>query len=88
LNEPDPPPAPGGEKTASGELKTEMKKMKLKIRFGSETRFDQPIRRPIRTGMQWAPGFLVATCTLAMAGRPKPIKAELTGGVFPQEFSP
>jgi hypothetical protein len=48
--------------------------MKLKVQFGWETRFDQPIRHITRTRAQWSPGIRVLLCELAMAGRPKPIK--------------
>lgn len=50
--------------------------MKLKIQFGSETRFDQPIRRIARTWVQWSPGNRLSLRALAMAGRPKPIKLD------------
>jgi hypothetical protein len=52
--------------------------MKLKIQSGWETRFDQPIRRITRTRVQRSPGIRVSLRALAMAGRPKPIKPELT----------
>ncbi len=50
--------------------------MKLKVKFGSETRFDQPIRCITRTRAQWSRGFQVLLCELEMAGRPKPIKPD------------
>jgi hypothetical protein len=42
-------------------MKTERKMMKLKVQFGWETRFDQPIRRIARTRVQLVvrhPGFV------------------------------
>ena len=48
--------------------------MKLKVQFGAETRFDQPIRRITRARVQWSPDIRVSLRALAMAGRPKPIK--------------
>jgi hypothetical protein len=54
-------------------LKTERKVMKLKVQFGEETRFDEPIRRIIRTRVQWSPGIRVLLRALAMAERQKPI---------------
>jgi hypothetical protein len=52
----------------------ETKMMKLKIQFGPETRFDQPVRRITRTRAPWSRGFQVVLCELEMAGWPKPIK--------------
>ena len=62
--------------------------MKLKLQFSPETRFDQPIRRITRTRAQWSPGIRVLSRALAMAGRSKPIKPELTSGIFPEDSSP
>jgi hypothetical protein len=62
--------------------------MKLKIQFGPETRFDQPIRRMARTWVQWSPGNRLSLRTLAMAGRLKSIKLELTSGIFLENSSP
>jgi hypothetical protein len=62
--------------------------MKLKVQFGGETCFDQPIRRITRARVQWSPGNLLSLRALAMPGRPKPIKPELTGGIFPEDSSP
>jgi hypothetical protein len=58
---------------AVGLLKTEKKVMKLKIQFGEEIRFDEPIRRMIRTREQLWPGIRLLLVALAMAKRPKPI---------------
>ena len=63
------------------------KKMKLIIQFGPETRFDQPIRCLTRTEAQWSPGIRDLWQMLAMAGRPKPIKPELAGEIFPEDSS-
>ena len=57
-------------------LKTERKMMKLKIQFGSETRFDQPIRCLTRAEAQWSPGIRDLWHALAMAVRPEPIKPD------------
>jgi hypothetical protein len=62
--------------------------MKLKVQFGWETRFDQPIRCITRTRGRWSPNIRVSLRALAMAGRPKPIKPELTSGIFPEDSSP
>ena len=62
--------------------------MNLKVRFGEETRFDQPIRCITRTRVQLLPGIRVSLRAFAMAKRPKPIKPELTGGIFPEDSSP
>jgi hypothetical protein len=69
-------------------LKTETKMMKLKVQFGPETRFDQPIRRATRTRAQRSPGIRVLSRTLAIAGRLKPICPELASGIIPEDFSP
>ena len=50
--------------------------MKLKVQFGRETRFDQPIRRKTRTRAQWSRAFQFLLCELEMAGWPKPIKPD------------
>jgi hypothetical protein len=47
--------------------------MKLRIQFGEETRFDEPIRRKIRTQVQLWPGKRLSLRALAMAERVKPI---------------
>jgi hypothetical protein len=57
-------------------LKTDRKMMKLKIQFGPETCFDQPIRCLTRTEAQWSPGIRDLWHMLAMAGRPKPIELD------------
>jgi len=62
--------------------------MKLKIQFGEEIRFDVPIRRIIRTRLQWWPGIRVLSRAWAMAGWPKPIKSELTGGILLEDSNP
>ena len=62
--------------------------MKLKLQFGRETRFDQPIWRIARSRVQWSPGLRVSLRALAMAGWPKPIKPELNSGIFPEDASP
>ena len=51
--------------------------MKLKVQFGSETRFDQPIRRKTRTRAQWSPGIQVSSRTVTIAGRRRPIKRRI-----------
>jgi hypothetical protein len=48
--------------------------MKLNVQFGSETRFDQPVRRITRIQARWSRDFQVLLCELEMAGWPKPIK--------------
>ena len=48
--------------------------MKLKIKFGEETRFDEPIRRIVRTRAPWLPGIRLSLRALAMSERTKPIK--------------
>jgi len=73
---------------AVGLLKTEEKVIKLKVQFDRETGFSQPIRRTTRTPAQWSPNIRVSLRALAMAGQPKPIKPELTGGIFPEDSSP
>ncbi len=50
--------------------------MKLKLQFGREIRFGQPIWRITRTRARWLPGIRVLSRVLAMAGRPKPIKPD------------
>jgi len=62
--------------------------MKLKVQFGRETRFEQSIWRIARSQVQWSPGIRVSLRALAMVGRPKPIKPELTSGIFPEDPSP
>jgi hypothetical protein len=68
--------------------KAERKMMKLKVQFGRETRFDQPIWRIARSRVQWSPGIRVSLRSLAIPGRPKPIQRELTNGIFPEGSSP
>ena len=62
--------------------------MKLKIQFGEETRFDQPLRCITQTGVPWSPGIRVPLREKALAGRPKPIKPELKSEFFPEDSSP
>jgi hypothetical protein len=62
--------------------------MKLKILFVPETRFDPPIRCLPRTEEHWSRGIRDLWRTLTVAGRPKPINPELTGGIFPEDSSP
>lgn len=69
-------------------LKTERKDDETQNTVCWETRFDQPIRRITRTRGQRSPGIRVSLRALAMAGRPKPIKPELTCGIFPEYPSP
>ena len=69
-------------------LKTERKMMKLKLQFGREARFDQPIWRIARSRVPWSPNLRVSLREWAMAGRPKPIKLELNRGIFPEAASP
>ena len=57
--------------------------MKLNIQFGSETRFDQPIRCLTQTGAQWSPGIRVLWRELAIAGRTKPVRARIDRWNFP-----
>ena len=63
-------------------LKAELNMIKLKIQFVGETRFDQPIWCVTRTRVQWPPGIRISSRTAAIAGRPKPIKPELTCGIW------
>jgi hypothetical protein len=60
----------------------ERKMMKLKIQFGLEARFEQPIWRIARSRIRWSPGIPVSLRALAVAGLPEPIKPELTSGFF------
>jgi len=53
-------------------LKTEKKIMKLKIKFGEETRFDTLIPRTTRTRMPLWPDNRLSWRKLAMAERSKP----------------
>jgi len=46
--------------------------MKLKIKFGKETRFDVPHRQIFRTWAQLLSGTRLSFHSLAMAERPKP----------------
>jgi len=69
-------------------VETERKMMKLKVQFGRETRFGQPIWRIARSRVQWSPGIQVSLRALAIPGRPRPIKPELTNGIFPEDSSP
>ncbi|HLX94489.1 MAG TPA: hypothetical protein VKU37_01960 [Verrucomicrobiae bacterium] len=62
--------------------------MKLKIQFGSETCFGQPIPGIIQTQAQGLPVIRISPGALAMAGRPEPIKPELTCGIFLEDASP
>jgi len=70
------------------QLKMERKMMKLIIRFGGESRFDQPIWCIAQTRMPWSPGLRDSSRALAMAGWPKPTRPELTGGVLQEDLSP
>ena len=45
--------------------------MKLKIKFGKETRFDVPARRPIHSWTQRLSGTGLSFRALAVAERPK-----------------
>jgi hypothetical protein len=58
--------------------------MKLKIHFGSETCFGQPILGLIRTRVPGSPASRISSCALAMTGRPKSIKFELASGRCPE----
>jgi hypothetical protein len=69
------------------QLKAERKMMKLKIQFGREIRFDQPIRCLPPSPAQWSPGVRVLSRALAMARRLKPFKPKLHRGIFPQDSS-
>jgi len=64
----------GQTRQAVGLLKTKRNVMKLNIQFGEETRFDQPIRRIIRTRVRLWPGIRLSSRALAMIKRTKPIK--------------
>jgi hypothetical protein len=57
-------------------LKTEREMMKLKVQFGWEIRYGQPIRCITRTRARWLRGIQASLRALAMAGRPEPIKPE------------
>ena len=63
----------GQTRRAAGLLKTKENLMKLKIKFGEQTRFDEPIRRIIRTRMPLLPGIRLSLRALAMTERTKPI---------------
>ena len=49
-----------------------MKRRKLKIEFGKETRFDVPSRQIFRTWKQLLSGTRLSFHSLAMAEQPKP----------------
>ena len=59
--------------------------MKLKVQFGRETRFGQPIRCLTQSRTQWSPVIRVSLRALAMARRPKPIKPQWNNGTFPED---
>ena len=61
--------------------------MKLKIQFGSEPHFDQPIRHITRNRTLRSLGLQVLSRVPAMAGRSKPIKPRSTGGIFTEDSS-
>ena len=61
--------------------------MKLKITFGGETRFDQPIRRITRTRVQGSPGIRVSL----RVGNGRTVEANqarLTSGIFSDDSNP
>jgi len=85
------PPRQVADDTNAGQpaaVKMERKMMKLTLQFGRETRFDQPIWRIARSREQWSPGIRDSSRALAMAGWPKPIRPELTNGIFSEDASP
>jgi hypothetical protein len=67
-------PAAGQTRQAAGLLKTKKNVMKLKIKFGEETHFNEPIRRTIHTRMPLWPGTRLSLRALAMTERTSPIK--------------
>jgi hypothetical protein len=58
-------------------LEMESKTMKIKIKFGKETRFSVPTRHIIRTWTQLLFGTRHTLHSLAMNERPKPTKPKL-----------
>jgi hypothetical protein len=64
------------------QFKAERKMMKLKIQFGREIRFDQPIRCLPQSPAQWSPGIRVLLRARAMARRLKPFKPQLHRGIL------
>ncbi len=63
------------------------KMMKLKIQFGPETRFDQPVRCMTRIEVQQSPGIWASLRPLIKARRLKPVQPRRNGKNFPEEFS-
>jgi len=51
--------------------------MKLKVQFGLETRFDQPVGRITRIRAPWLRGFQFILCELEMAGWPKLVQRRI-----------
>lgn len=63
------------------------KMMKLKIQFGPETRFDQPVRRMSRIEVQPSPDIWASFRALIKARRLKPFRPGRDGENFSEDFS-
>jgi hypothetical protein len=61
--------------------------MKIRIKFGKETRFSVPTRQIIRTWTQLLFGTRHTLHSLAMNERPKPTKPKLPSGITPENSS-
>jgi hypothetical protein len=62
--------------------------IKLKIQFGPETRYDQPIQRMNQARLQQSPSVWITLRAAAMVGLTKPIKPDLAGEIVPEDSSP
>ena len=59
--------------------------MKLKVQFGPETRFDQPIRRTTRTRAQWSPGIQVLSRAVDHGRTAEADQARIDQWIFPED---
>ena len=69
-------------------LKTEGKNMKLETQFGSETRFEQPVRCLTPSQVQQSPDTWASLRALIKARRLKPIQPEWIGEFISEDPSP